>query len=177
MPLMIRQNHNLVSKVKIDCEWNGQMHLLSNGKLVEMDTLSLVWPSMDMEKNVFFKTELQRRDVIETELVPPRWYFLPFECKTKLSESDFLWCFVLGTSHFLWNMLKIFWCVFCCLHVSFSFDSGLFLSCVCVFWGDQCTVKSAGANVGSLACPSNYPSLSGLTKVSGDFYLYYTCCK
>ena len=38
--LLIRQNHNFVSKVKIDCEWNAQMHLLSNGKLVEMMTLS-----------------------------------------------------------------------------------------------------------------------------------------
>ena len=44
--LLIRQNHNFVSKVKIDCEWNAQMHLLSNGKLVEMETLSMVWPSM-----------------------------------------------------------------------------------------------------------------------------------
>ena len=41
--LLIRQNHNFVSKVKIDCEWNAQMHLLSNGKLVEMETLSPVY--------------------------------------------------------------------------------------------------------------------------------------
>ena len=38
--LLIRQNHNFVSKKQIDCEWNAQMHLLSNGKLVEMETLS-----------------------------------------------------------------------------------------------------------------------------------------
>ena len=38
--LLISQNHNFVSKVEIDCEWNAQMHLLSNGKLVEMETLS-----------------------------------------------------------------------------------------------------------------------------------------
>ena len=44
--LLIRQNHNFVSKVKIDCEWNGQMHLLSNGELVEMETISMVSPSM-----------------------------------------------------------------------------------------------------------------------------------
>ena len=44
--LLIRQNHNFVSKVKIDCEWNAQMHLLSNGKLVEMMTLSMDGPSM-----------------------------------------------------------------------------------------------------------------------------------
>merc|ERR1712035_47512 len=43
--------------------------------------------------------------------------------------------------------------------------------------GDQCTVQNAGANVISLSCPSSYPNLSGLTKVSGDFFLYYTCCK
>ena len=38
--LLIRQHHNFVSKKQIDCEWNAQMHLLSNGKLVEMETLS-----------------------------------------------------------------------------------------------------------------------------------------
>eukprot|EP00493_Phyllostaurus_siculus_P026189 UN26534 len=30
--------------------------------------------------------------------------------------------------------------------------------------GDQCTVKSAGTNVKSLTCPSNYPDFSGFTK-------------
>ena len=44
--LLIRQNHNFVSKVKIDCEWNAQMHLLSNGELVEMETISMDSPSM-----------------------------------------------------------------------------------------------------------------------------------
>ena len=34
--LLIRQHHNFVSKKQIDCEWNAQMHLLSNGKLVEI---------------------------------------------------------------------------------------------------------------------------------------------
>ena len=38
--LLIRQKHNFVSKVKIDCEWNAQLHLVSNGELVEMMTLS-----------------------------------------------------------------------------------------------------------------------------------------
>ena len=38
--LLISQNHNFVSKVEIDCEWNEEMHLLSNSKFVEMETLS-----------------------------------------------------------------------------------------------------------------------------------------
>ena len=59
--LLIRQNHNFVSKVKIDCEWNAQMHLLSDGELVEWRQFPWIhhpWYIDGHGKKVFYKVGL-----------------------------------------------------------------------------------------------------------------------